>query len=417
MADSDEAPNKARPDATPPDDEPADAGPATTDEQPDPVAEEIVQERLPPPRTASSVEGGATPPDELAPPVPRAPRSGRVIASLALLLSLVAAGGTGYLLYRDWLDDPEARLTAAIDGYASELANLRQASAGETAAVEQELARIAKRFEEQEQALSEARTGLADAQTAIAEAVEATADSPQQAPPTPAVWRLAEVEYLLTIANHRLGMEHDADAARNLLLLADETLAALDDFRFHEVRGLIAEEALALRTVEFADTERVFLRLEALKGLLDTLPARLPEYTVRDERENISPEATEEASLLDALLGRLDGLVRFRRHDGEAIRPLLAPEEADYLEQHLRLALEVAQVAVLRRNQNAYETSLRAARDYLGRFLDASRAAVVEALGELDELLAVKLGTTPPDISRSLRRLRELRREPGEPAP
>ena len=120
--------------------------------------------------------------------------------------------------------------------------------------------------------------------------------------------------------------------------------------------------------------------------------------------------------MLDAFLDRLGGLVRFRRHAGEAIRPLLAPEEAAYLEQHLRLALERAQLAVLRRDREIFEISLGAARDWLHRFLDPGRTKVAQALGELDDLQSVDLDVRPPDISRSLERLRELRRNDADPA-
>jgi len=216
------------------------------------------------------------------------------------------------------------------------------------------------------------------------------------------------VEYLLTIANHRLLMQRDTAGALDLLALSDRVLADLDEFRFHEVRSMLADEQLALRTFDFPDTQGLFLRLEAVKGSLDHLPLRLPEYTAEDS--DAPSEPGEENSMLAAFLGRLEGLVRFRHHEGEAVRPLLAPAEAEYLEQHLRLALERAQLAVLRGDQGIFETSLRAARDWLHRFVDPNRPAVVETLGELDALRSIDLTARPPDISGSLERFRELRR-------
>ena len=396
MAESETDSTKVKP-ADPADDAEADVGsadvekPTLPDEEPklpDVDASTPIPERpaksQPPERTT------------MPPPIPKPRRPGRVLASLALLLSLAAVGAVGYLGYRAWLDDPEARFEAAIGTYQSDLAEFHRVTADQVAGLRAELARLGEELAAQRRAVSEARTAMADA-------VAANLD---RAPPTPSAWKLAEVEYLLTIANHRLLMQQDAVGAQKLLVVADQLLAELDDFRFHEVRALLAAEELALRSFDYADTQRVFLRLEAVKGMLGRLPLRLPEYTSEDASEAGSDE---DPSMLHALLDRLGNLVRFRRHHGEAVRPLLAPEEAEYLEQHLRLALDRAQLAALRRDQDIFSASLGAAREWLHRFVEPGRTAVVEATRELDELLKVDLDIEPPDISRSLTRLRELR--------
>ena len=383
MADSDKDPTEPEPPQE-------GSGPAARSEQPDAASK-------PPTRP----DGAPAAVPERASPKPR--KTGRALATLSLLLSLAAIGGSGYLLYSAWLDQPEARLEAAIGTYQGELADFHRATTEEVGALRKELAQLADELLAQRQALTEARTAMTDS----------VADHAASAPPTPREWKLAEVEYLLTVANHRLVMQDDAEGAERLLALADRVLIDLDEFRFHEVRALLAEERLALKTFEYADTKGIFLRLEAVKKSLRRLPLRLPEYASENAAR---PEADADASMLDALLGRLGALVRFRRHDGGAIRPLLAPSEAEYLEQHLRLALERAQLAVLRRDQEILEISLGAARDWLHRFLDPGRTVVAEVLRELDALRDADLEVPLPDISRSLERLRELRRTDTDPA-
>ena len=391
MAESETDSTKVKPAADPADDAEADVECANVEEPMPPQ----VDASPPIPEPAKDLPPDRTP---MPPPIPKPRRPGRVLASLALLLSLAAVGAVGYLCYRAWLDDPDARFEAAIGTYQSDLAEFHRVTADEVAALRAELARLGEELAAQRLAVSEARTAMADA----------VAPNLDRAPPTPSAWKLAEVEYLLTIANHRLLMQQDAVGAQKLLVIADHVLAELDDFRFHEVRALLAEEELALRSFDYADTQRVFLRLEAVKGMLDHLPLRLPEYTTEDDDDGqAGPDA--DPSMLDALLNRLGSLVRFRRHHGEAVRPLLAPEEAEYLEQHLRLALDRAQLAALRRDQDIFSASLGAAREWLHGFVEPGRTAVVEATRELDELLKVDLDVEPPDISRSLTRLRELR--------
>ena len=204
-------------------------------------------------------------------------------------------------------------------------------------------------------------------------------------------------------------MERDTDGATDLLMAADEILARLDDFAFHEVRALLAEETASLRAFEGADVPGVFLRLEAAKGLIEQLPLRLPEYVGGADGPAAAPPEGER-SLVEALLARADGLVRFRRHDLEARRALPAPDEAEDLERHLRMALDRAQLAALRRDQPIFAASLSAARDALDAFVDPTRDAAVALGAEIDALLAVDLAKPMPDISASLTKLRDLRR-------
>lgn len=327
---------------------------------------------------------------------------GRTLGALALLVALAAAAVAGYA---GWLarQAPEQDAVAALEarlaaheqrqgGQRNEARDMRTALEALAASVEQELATL--------------RESLAQQQALIA---EAAAESRSAAP---ARWRLAEVEYLMRVANHRLLMERDADGAENLLALADEVLAEVGALAYHEVRAILAEEIAALRAFEGVDAQGMFLRLEALKGQIDALPLRLPAYSGPRPVDAAADDAAEAQSVLDTLLERLGGLIRFRRHDGEAVRPLLPPRQVEYLQLHLRLALDRAQLAALRHDAEVHRASLAAARDWLHRFVDTSRPASERLLQELDALLAADFGGDLPDISRSLSRLRALRAEP-----
>lgn len=324
---------------------------------------------------------------------------GRVLATLALLLAFAAAGIAGYA---GWL----AHQAAKPDAVATLEARLaaqeqRQRSQGNAAgALRAELEALATDIEQELAAVQE---GLAQQQALIAEAAAASRGS------EPARWRLAEVEYLMRVANHRLLMERDADGAENLLALADEVLAEVGALAYHEVRALLAEEIAALRAFEGVDSQGIFLRLEAIKGQLDALPLRLPAYS---GPPSLEPDEKEAPSALDVLIERLGGLIRFRRHEGEAVRPLLPPEQVEYLQLNLRLALDRAQLAALRHDAEVHRASLAAARDWLHRFVDPSRQATQRLLQELDALLATDFGGELPNISRSLARLRAMRTEP-----
>lgn len=343
-------------------------------------------------------------------------RSGGLLQGITVLVALAALALGGYAVWIQEFANPTSAAVERIEARTLELESGRPAAA-----------RTQSTQAERLDSLQAATRANADLLQDMRAALARGAASGTDAQPTPARWRVAEAAYLLRIANHRLAMERDVDAATALLEGADAVLADLDDFAFHGARSQIASELLALESHESADVQGAYLKLEALKGQLDQLPLRLPEYSSRQEAEPPS-EASEDvessafSSTLAVARDRLAQLVRFRQHEGEALRPLLAPEQAAYLEQHLRLALERAQLALLRRDQAIFAANITDAQAWLGGYVDANHTATKQLLSGLEELSRLDVEAQPPDISGSLRALREvvpslepsLRTEPTE---
>lgn len=324
---------------------------------------------------------------------PRPSGGGRVLASLAILLALGAAAAAGYVYYLTVYQHPLA-------GLEPRFAALEKVQREETAQARQAVTDAAARLQSQIDAETEARQQAEEALT------RSISEGMRLSPPSTREWKLAEVEYLLRIANHRLLMERDAAAAARLLATADEVLAELDDYALYPVRAQLAEERLALANVEEIDIPGAFLRLEAVKSSLTALPLGLPEY-LAERRPAREPAA--ERSLWQAVLDRLGTFVELRRH-AEGVRPLLGPVEAGYLEMNLRLMLERAQLALLRRDGMLYRYSLASALRWLDDYLDEDSPAVVEVRAELQSLATLDLERELPDISGSLTNLRSLSR-------
>lgn len=325
-----------------------------------------------------------------------AKRGGRLLAALSLLIALAALAGAGYVYYELLYLKPVTTLGDRIDGleaklpaFTRDLENLQQAQ-----------------MQSLEVLAAEQRDSLAEAQQSM---ISALNEVSHQAPPTPREWKLAEVEYLMRIANHRLLMERDVDSAVQLLGAADAILLELDDFALFRVRAELADELLALGGVRGNDVQGIYLRLEAIKGNLANLPVDLPEYL---SRRTAPAEPEPPTTFWGALRAQLSGYLELRRFDGTT-KPLLAPEEAVYLELNLRLMLERAQLAVLRRQQIVYEQSLATARDWLSEYLDGDNPQVLQVIAELDSLLGIGLEQQLPDISGSLSALVEVRRGGG----
>lgn len=322
-------------------------------------------------------------------------KGGRLLAGLSFLTALAALVGAGYIYYEmlymkplEVLANRIGSLETALPALKSNLDGLRK-----------------KQIEGLEIVSAEQREGLAEARQSM---ISALNEVSSQAPPAPRQWKLAEVEYLLRIANHRVLMERDVDAALRLLAAADAILLELDDFALYQVRAMLADELLALSSVRGNDVQGIYVRLEAVKGQLMDLPLGLPEYLDRTP----SADSEDPTSFWAALGAELSSYLKLRRFDG-ATKPLLAPEEAVYLELNLRLMLERAQLATLRRQQLVYEQSLAAARGWLNEFFEADNVEVHRIVGELDSLLEVRLEQQLPNISGSLTALQQVGRGAG----
>jgi uroporphyrin-3 C-methyltransferase len=199
-------------------------------------------------------------------------------------------------------------------------------------------------------------------------------------------------------------MERDVSGALTLLKAADAILKELDDFALYQVRAQLADEILALENVESNDVQGLFLRLEAIKTEISAQNVKLPRF----EKDDLPAVADAQPGFFAALWEQIGGYMRFRRFDGESVRPLLAPEEEAYLELNLRLMLERAQLAALRREQAIYEQSLQTAADWISSYLDLESPGVARSLEDLEALSNVILDQPLPDVSGSLSALKAL---------
>jgi len=87
--------------------------------------------------------------------------------------------------------------------------------------------------------------------------------------------------------------------------------------------------------------------------------------------------------------------------------PLLAPTQAYFLRENLRLRLLSARLALLSRNQGAFQDDLRAAQQWLQRYFDPRARATQVAQAQLRQLQAATLNfEPPPSISDSLEAVR-----------
>lgn len=325
---------------------------------------------------------------------------------LALVLSILTLGGGAYLVWeglqlKQQNSQLQERLTQQVE---TALANGRAEVAQSVSGVSQQLGQLQARSEAEARNVAE----LQDRLTRSIQQVTANRELSRKD------WLLAEVEYLLRLANQRVLMEQTPSGALTLLKSADTILSETDDVTIYDVRKALASDIAALEAVPRLDTEGVFLRLGALNQQVDNL--RVVPVSERRELpqmlEEITPESVKQSwgegfkASWNKAVNKFEQLIVIQHHD-EPIKPLMSPEQAFFLQQNLHLMLEQAQMALLQRKQEAYDSSLDKAQEWIGTHFDPRDATTQALLSGLSELAEINVAPELPDISGSLTSLKE----------
>ncbi len=219
-------------------------------------------------------------------------------------------------------------------------------------------------------------------------------------------WLLAETEYYMQIANAQLQLAGNPHLATLALRLADERLLQLADPALTDVRRVLSNELQTLAITEKPDIEGAALTLGSLAALVDSLPLR--------QEVQLSPEVSDVADeqlsgvdrALASLKGALGDVITVRRTD-EAARPLIAPEAVYFLRANLALQLQAARLSLLRGEQAVFQQSLDDAAACIEKYYDRESTPVLSALLTIREIRDSSFVKSMPDISESLRLLRQ----------
>jgi uroporphyrin-3 C-methyltransferase len=360
----------------------------------------------------------------MVPPAPPKRRFASVIAWLALLLALLSVAGTGYLYWKSGVEGTRAARSqeslAAVSGNVQEalesLENLR-GRLSELATSDSEYEDEISALEEQLDAVLDRFETIPARLTAVESAMSSLQGMSTDARDT---WLLAEAEYYMQVANAQLQLAGNPVRARMALGFADQRVRQLANPALTDVRGALSRELRDLDALEKPDIEGMSMTLASLADEVASLPLR--QDVAATEAQTIAPAA--EQSRLDRALSSIrkafSGIVSVRRTD-EDVRPLLSPGAQYFLRANLALQLQTARLALLRGEQAIFERSLRDASSWLNEYYASDSSAVQSALDTLAGLRGGKFAVTPPDISESLRLLREFRTrraaEQAVPAP
>lgn len=343
-------------------------------------------------------------PDAAAPP-PAAEASGAPrrsawerLAPLALGLAAAALLISGFVLLRthDSLRDMELQLARRIGEFDASSREARAAAKEARATSEDLQARLA--------ALEAKALETQNQQLALSSMYQELARGQDER-------LLADIEQGLLLARQQLHLAGNARAAIAGLEALDARLAKLSKARFEGLRQAVARDIAQLRLLPTADVVGLNARLDALIAGVDKL--KLPSDPVMASAAQPgakAPVAPWWQRWRDDAWEELKQILRIRRMD-QAEVPLLAPNQAYYLRQNLKLRLLAARLSLVQRDEVSFRGDIGAAEGWLLAYFNPDDPLSQTMLADLRALATLPVANRDSDILDSLKALRALRPE------
>jgi uroporphyrin-3 C-methyltransferase len=231
-------------------------------------------------------------------------------------------------------------------------------------------------------------------------------------------WALAEIEQVLTIAAQQLQLSSNVRAALLALQLAESRLARSDRPQFIPVRKALARDIERLRALPALDITGLSLKLDGLVASVDGLPLAYDERTGADPAKAAKSAKPEPEGFLTRFSAEvwdeLKSLIRIRALDAPE-PPLLAPSQAYFLRENLKLRLLNARLALAMRDEAGFREDVRVAQAWVNRYFDARAKPAGAFAAQLKQLGATTFTLELPTLSDSLEAVRSFkaRRERG----
>ena len=339
----------------------------------------------------------------LPPPVPPplAPRSAsrrsedRTARTLTILALLVAAAAAWIAI--------DARLAMRT----------MEASAGAR------LGELGTEAQQSRAAIAQGQAGLKDTQARLTEIESRVADTQEQRVALEEMYRelsrnaddrvLSEVEQMLVVASQQLQLAGTVRGALAALQAADQRLARAEKLAATPLRRAITQDMDRLKAVPLVDTAGLAVKIDQVIAQADTLPLLISETLPAARVSRI--KASDEQGIARAardLWEEMKGLVRIRDLETQDAA-LIAPAQAYFLRENVKLRLLAARMSLLARDEAAFREDVRASQAWITRYFDAKARPTQAVLATLKQVGESQVTISAPDINASLAAVRTAR--------
>lgn len=222
---------------------------------------------------------------------------------------------------------------------------------------------------------------------------------------------LADAELTLSLAAQQLQLTGNVSAALAALYRLDERLAGFDKPTLINLRRAVARDIDAIKRQPYVDLVGLSAKLDSLANGIDKLPLRVDAKAVDGEVNDDAPPAAGnwlQRGLRD-IGSALGAFVEIRRTDKpDAV--LLAPAQALFLREHIKLRLLNARLALLQRDEASFRQDLISADGELRRYFAVRAKPVAATLASLKDLMNARPALELPNLADSVAAARDARR-------
>ena len=218
-------------------------------------------------------------------------------------------------------------------------------------------------------------------------------------------WQLAEVEYLMRIAQHKLILENDFEGAAVTLQAASDRIATTGDMGLLPVRVKISDEIAELKTRRRPDLVGMTLKLSQLGQQIRSLTPGFKAQPVVDAPKAEVVEETSQ-SLQDRARKFLDSLISVKR--GVEMAPTKTEALIINIGERLEDNLKLTRWAVLERDAFQYKRLMKQNVELFQQFYNLDDAANHDFHSQLQALQQSEIKPEKPDINGSLEMLRKI---------
>ncbi|UOO99852.1 uroporphyrinogen-III C-methyltransferase [Kingella potus] len=305
---------------------------------------------------------------------------GKGLAAGALVLSLLALGTGGFLFVQgqNVLKTQEMAFNQKID----------QAAVGES-----ENARILQETGRRQNELAAALMQLSEGQRANKQQIDNAAEAYRELLRSRSDWLVDETEATLNMASQQLLLSGNVPVAVTVLENIEGRLNRFEQADLLPIKQAVSSDLAALKNRPYLDVTGTSLRLDRLETAVAGMPLVL-ESTLQPGAEETGPQDDPNASWWQRSWSKtvrgLGSLVEVRKLDNSDAM-LLAPEQAYFVRENLRLRLIDARTALMQHNSEVYLSDLNAVEAAVRRYFDTGSPATQAWLKELSELKSLDM--------------------------
>lgn len=306
-------------------------------------------------------------------------QGGKGLATGALVLAILGLGASGFLFVQgqNVLQNQRLQIEQQLDKAGlgnSENAILLQNILQKQQQIDAELAKILNNQQQTENTLQ-------GVQRAYAELLKGRVN-----------WLVDEVEVTLNLASQQLLLSGNVPVATSVLESVEQRLNRFEQPELLPIKQAISQDLAALKNRPYLNTSATALRLDRLQSAVATLPLMV-DGTLKES--NDQPEPVSQAGswwnkAVDGTVNLFKSMVEVRKlNNNDAM--LIAPEQAYFVRENLRLSLLDARLALLQHNGDIYQSDLNAVEATIKQYFDVQSPTTQEWLKELAELKALEV--------------------------